>query len=143
MQCCASSDPLIHRARAIAAQTLRPWSPLLRSLGRSAERIWNFDVDRQRRYGFAAIHLDLNLVRIERDVPADHGENFLAQNAEQVRLMALVALVRQQDLQPFPRNGRGAAAKPVKEVHAAFRPNSLLKIPRLSLGTCIGMVSPL
>ena len=65
------------------------------------------------------------------------------QNAKQIRLIAFVALMREQDLQPFPRDWRRAAAKPVKEVHAAFRPNSLLKIPRLSLGTCIAMVSPL
>src|SRR5689334_67750 len=104
MQCCASSHPLTHRARAIAAQTLRPRPPVLRSLARSAERVWNFDIDRESRYGFAAVHLDLDLVRIEGDVPADQGENFFAQNSEQVRLMTLVALMRQQDLQPFPRN---------------------------------------
>src|SRR5262249_52763824 len=95
------------------------------------------------RYRFSAIHLDLHLVRIEGDVATDQRENFLAQNSKQIRLMTLVALMREQDLQPFPRNRRRAAAKPVKEVHAAFRPNSLLKIPRLSLGTRIGIVWPL
>ena len=53
----------------------------MRSRGRSAERVWNFDVDRKRRYRFAAIHLDLDLIGVEGDVAADERENFLAQNA--------------------------------------------------------------
>ena len=53
-----------------------------------AKTVWNLDVDFERRYRFAAIHLDLHLVRLERDVPADHGENLLAQEAEQVGLAA-------------------------------------------------------
>ena len=78
-----------------------------------AKTVWNLDVDFERRYRFAAIHLDLHLVRLERDVPADHGENLLAQNAEQVGLAARDALVREQDLQAFARYRRGAAAKEI------------------------------
>ena len=74
---------------------------------------------------------------------ADDRENLLAQNAEQIGLAARAAFVREQDLQAFARHGRGAAAKQIEQVHAAFRPNSLLKMPRLSLGTSIGNFSPM
>jgi hypothetical protein len=65
---------------------------------RDTEPIRNFDLDFQRRYRTSAVHLDLNLVGFEGDVPADHVEDFLAQNAEQVRLIARVAFVREQYL---------------------------------------------
>jgi len=107
-----------------------------------AKTVWNLDVDFERRYRFAAIHLDLHLVGIERDMAADQPEDFLAQNAKQIRLVNRVAFVREENLQPFPRNRRGTAAKQIEELHAAFRPNSLLKMPRLSLGICTGIVSP-
>ena len=78
------------------------------------------------------------------DVPADDGEDFLAQDAEQVGLVARPALVGEQDLQAFARNRRAAAAsKQFEKAHAAFRPNSLLKMPLVSLGTIIGTTSPL
>src|ERR1700746_2104683 len=102
-----------------------------------------FDVDLERRDQFAAVDLDLDLVGLERDVAADHRENFLAQDAEQIGLAARAAFVREQDLQALARNGRGAAAEQVEELHAAFRPNSLLKRPLLSLGTCMAICSPL
>ncbi len=108
-----------------------------------AVAVRDFDIDCERRDGLAAIHLDLHLVRIEGDMAADHREYLLAQDAEQVRLVARIALVREQDLQAFSRNGRGAAAKQIEKIHAAFRPNSLLKMPRLSLGICMGICSPL
>src|SRR5580700_8933527 len=77
---------------------------------RRAKTVRNFDVDFERRHRFAAIELDLHLVGLEWYVPADHGENFLAQDAEQVGLVARPALVGEQDLQAFARNGRAAAA---------------------------------
>src|SRR5580704_14170669 len=110
---------------------------------RRAKTVRNFDIDFERRHRFAAIELDLHLVGLERHVPADHGEDFLAQDAEQVGLVARPALVGKQDLQAFARNGRAAAASEYfKKGHAAFRPNSLLKMPLASLGTIMGTTSP-
>jgi len=66
------------------------------------------------------------------------------QEAEEVGLTARrAALVREQDLQAFARYRRGAAAKESEQAHAAFRPNSLLRMPLLSLGTAIASFSPL
>src|SRR5580700_3213546 len=116
---------------------------LRRFCQRRAKTVWNFDIDLQGRHRFAAVELDLHLVGLERHVPADHGEDFLAQYAEQVGLVARPALVGEQDLQAFARNGRAAAAsEQFEEGHAAFRPNSLLKMPLFSLGTIIGTTSP-
>jgi hypothetical protein len=110
---------------------------------RRYDAVRNLDIDFQGRYRFAAVELDLHLVGLERHVPADHGEDFLAQYAEQVGLIARPALVGEQDLQAFARNGRAAAASEYfEEGHAAFRPNSLLKMPLFSVGTTIGTTSP-
>src|SRR6202050_3447848 len=109
---------------------------------RRAEPVRNLDIDFERRHRLAAVELDLHLVGLERHVPADHREDFLAQYAEQVGLVARHALVGEQDLQAFARNRRAAAAEHLKEGHAAFRPNSLLKMPLVSLGTIIGTTSP-
>ena len=58
-------------------------------------------------------------------------------------LIARPALVGEQELQAFARNRRAAAAaKHLEKGHAAFRPNSLLKMPLFSLGTIIGTISP-
>src|SRR5580692_2117245 len=110
---------------------------------RRAKAVRNFDIDFERRHRFAAVELDLHLVGLERHVPADHGEDLLAQYAEQVGLVARPALVGEQELQALARNRRAAAAaEHFEEGHAAFRPNSLLKMPLFSLGTIIGTTSP-
>src|ERR1700733_465740 len=110
---------------------------------RRAEPVGNFDIDFERRHRFAAVELDLHLVGLERHMPADHSEDFLAQDAKQVGLVARPALVGEQDLQALARNGRAAAASEYfEEGHAAFRPNSLLKMPLFSVGTIIGTTSP-
>src|SRR5581483_3121868 len=105
--------------------------------------IWNFDIDRERRHRLAAFHFDPDLVRVEGDVPADDRQYLLAEDTEQIGLAAGATFVRQQDLQSFPRNRRGAAAKEVEQLHAAFRPNSLLRKPWFAVGTTIGICSPL
>ena len=73
----------------------------------------HFDVDLQRRDRLAAIQLDDHLVGIELDMFRHHGEDFLAQRDQQVGLAEQPALVRQQNLQPLPRDrgGRFAAAE--------------------------------
>ena len=58
----------------------------------------------------APVHPDDDLVRIERDMPRDHGEDLLAQHAQQIGLAAQAAFMRQQNLQPLPRDGRGGIA---------------------------------
>src|SRR5580692_11444164 len=108
-----------------------------------AEPVRYLDIDFERRHRFAAVELDLHLVGLERHVPADHGEDLLAQYAEQVGLVARPAFVGEQELQALARNRRAAAAaKYLEKGHAAFRPNSLLKMPLVSVGTIIGTTSP-
>ena len=72
-----------------------------------AAAIWYFDVDRERRDGAAAVHCDLHLVGIEGDMAGDDRENFLAQHAKQIGLVARLALVSEEDLQALARNRRG------------------------------------
>ena len=94
------------------------------------EVIRNFDIHLERRYRLAAVHPDLNLVRIECDVSRNHGENFFAQNIEQIRLADELAFVGEQDLQPLARDRRRAAlSKQLQKIHAALRPNSLSSNP--------------
>src|SRR5689334_7020052 len=73
--------------------------------------IWNLYIDSERRRRFAPIHLDLHLVGLERDVPADDGDDFFAQDTQQIGAATRGALVREQDLQAFARYRRGAASK--------------------------------
>ena len=78
--------------------------------------------------------------RLDLDVLADDGEDFLAQDGDQIGLAAGAALVRQQDLQALAcrrrRAGRGGGPPEESEqVHAALLPNSLVR--RFGLG---GMV---
>jgi hypothetical protein len=103
----------------------------------------DLDVDGERRDRFAAIHLDLHPVRVNRDMPTDDGNDLLAQNAQQIGVAARVALVREEDLEALARYRRGAASKEVEQAHAAFRANSLLKMPLFSLGTLMETCSPL
>src|ERR1700684_813012 len=127
------------RARSISGGQ----TALRRLRQRRAKSVRNLDIDFERRHRLAAVELDLHLVGLEWHVPADHSEDFLAQDAEQVGLVARPTLVGEQDLQAFARNGRAAAAsEQFEEGHAAFRPNSLLKMPLFSLGTIIGTTSP-
>ena len=67
-----------------------------------ARLIGNLDIDRQDRALGAAIHLDLDPVRIDRDVPADHCENLRAQDCDQIGMAAHVAFVFKQNLQLLP-----------------------------------------
>ena len=50
----------------------------------------------KRRHRPAAIHLDLHLVGLECDVPADDVKDFLAQHAEEIGLAPRAAFVREQ-----------------------------------------------
>src|ERR1700761_811150 len=106
--------------------------------------IWNFNIDCKRRNRLAPVHLDPHLVRIEGNVTADDGENLLAEETEQIGLAARAAFVREQNLQAFPRDRRGGpATEEIEELHAAFRPNSLLRKPWFVVGMTIGICSPL
>jgi hypothetical protein len=44
--------------------------------------VGNLDIDRQGRELGAAVHADLDLVRIDRDMPPDDRENFLVQHRD-------------------------------------------------------------
>ena len=115
--------------------------------GPRVEIIGHFDIDFERRYGRAAVQPDRDLLGIELDVPRDHGENLLAQRRQQVRLTAQAALVRQQNLQPFPRHRGGclAAAEQPQQIHAhaALRPSNRFIKPLRSAGTTMSTVSPI
>jgi hypothetical protein len=92
----------------------------------------------------APLHADQDLVRIEHHVARDHGEDFLAQLHQEVGLAAQAPLMREQNLQPLPRDrGRGLppAEKP-QHTHAALRPNSRFISPLRSVGTSISTCSP-
>src|ERR1700732_461494 len=98
--CCAPTRKSAHTIRRF--EIIRPRDSgggknLRRFRQRRAERVRNFDIDFQRRGRFAAVHLDLHVVGLERDVPADDGKDFLAQQAEQVGLAARPAFVGEQD----------------------------------------------
>ena len=81
---------------------------MLGSRAAGAAAIWNLDVDGKRRHGAAAVHRDLHLVGIEGDMAGDDREDFFAQHAEQIGLVARLALVGEEDLQALARNRRGA-----------------------------------
>jgi len=72
--------------------------------------IGDLDVDLERRRCRAAIHRNLELVLIDFDVFGDHGHDFLPQKGDEVRLVPVLALIRQQKLQAFPGDRRAAAA---------------------------------
>src|SRR3954447_1165936 len=109
--------------------------------------VGHLDVDLERRNGLAAVELDRDLVRIELDMPRHDGKNLLAQRHQQIRLTEQAALVRQQDLQPFPGDGCGctAAAEQPQQIdaHAALRPSNRFMKPLRSAGTTIWICSPL
>ena len=129
---------------------LRSWSAGHAPLGerlRLVEIVRDFDVDLQRRDGLAPLQLDDDLVGIEHYMFRHHGENFLPQRGQQVGLAEQSALMRQQNLQPFPGDGGGciAAAKQPQQIHAhaALRPNSRFMKPLRSAGTTIATSSPI
>ena len=75
------------------------------------QAVGELDVDLESRDRLAPFHPDHNLVGIERNMPRYRGEDFLAQARQQIRLLAeQAALMRQQDLQPLARDGRGGSA---------------------------------
>jgi hypothetical protein len=53
---------------------------------RLATSVGYLDIDSERRELGTAIHRDLDLLGVHRDVPADHRKDFLAQHREQVDL---------------------------------------------------------
>ena len=72
----------------------------------------------------APVHPDDDLVRIEHDMPRDHGEDFCPQQSQQIRLAAQAAFMRQQNLQPFPCNRRGSiAAAEAAAADSVMRPS--------------------
>src|ERR1700744_3589482 len=114
---------------------------------RGLQPVRGFDVSLQGRNVFPPLHPHDDLVGIERHMPRYHGEDFFPQPQQEIGLVpAHAALMRQQDLQPLPRNRsrgrRGTAGKKPKHAHAALRPSSRLIRPLRSLGTIMGMVSP-
>src|SRR4051812_6843799 len=115
---------------------------------RRFEPVGELDVDLESRNILAPFHPDNNLVGIERNVAGYRCEDFLAQTREQVRLLAeQPALMRQQYLQPFARDGgggRGGTAEQPKQfhAHAALRPSRRFIRPMRSAGTDIAIVSP-
>src|ERR1700733_1371996 len=91
----------------------------------------------------AAVDCDLDLVRIDRDMAAEHLEDLLAQHRDEVDMAAELAFVFQQNLQPFARHRRGTGRpKEVEQLHAALRPNSLLRKPFLSATMVSSIFSP-
>ena len=109
---------------------------------------WELDVDFESRYMLAPLHPDNDLIRIERYVPRDRGEDFRAQPRQQIRLLAAqAALMRQQDLQPLPRDRRGSISAAedaaTNSAHAALRPSSRFIRPLRSVGTVMETVSPI
>src|SRR5262249_24877898 len=93
---------------------------------------------------------DHNLFRIERNMARHHAEDLLAQQHQQIGLATQPALMREQDLQPLPRDrrrgwlrrGHGTVREKPEYAHAALRPNNSFISPLGSLGTIISMVSP-
>ena len=134
------SKSIVYRCAASAGH-----APLAGSL--LVEIIGHFDVDLERRHRLAALQLDHHLVGIELYVFRHHREDFLPQRDEQVGLAEQPALVRQQNLQPLPRNrGRrfAAAEQPQQpHAHAALRPSSRSMKPLRSAGTTMATSSPI
>ena len=82
------------------------------------------------------------LSEIDGDVPAEHLEDLLTQHRDEVDVAAELAFVFQQDLQPLARHRRGAGRpEEVEQLHAALRPNSLLKNPFLSAEGMVSSIS--
>src|SRR5215831_13978798 len=110
---------------------------------RHAGRMWDLDIDLERRDVLAALHLNVDVVALDDHMLGDGHQDLLAQELEQVGLPACHPLVREQDLEPLARNhGRTSRLEPVEDTHAALRPNSMLSRPLRSLGMFIGTSSP-
>src|SRR6202521_3889729 len=93
--------------------------------------------------GRSPIHLDLDPVRIDRDVPADHCENLRAQDCDQIGMAAHVAFVFKQNLQPLARHRRGADwPKKTEQFHAALLRHILVNNPSLWVGIVISTAAP-
>src|SRR5579883_3021964 len=124
-----------------------------RSLGRNglfrqgkgwAHRGWNLDLDFESRDHFAALHLHRDAILIDGEVLGDHGHDLFLKNGDEIGFSGDGALMREQDLQPFSRDRRGA--RPLEEIHqfhAALRPKSLPKRLLRSLGILTSRASPL
>src|SRR5882724_3501077 len=103
----------------------------------------DFDVDLERRDRIAAIHPYVDVLALHRDVLGDRGQDLLPKKGQQVALAARRPFVRQEYLQPLPRDrGRAPPPEKVEHVHAALRPNSLSKKRLRSAGMIIGTSSP-
>ena len=107
------------------------------------------DVDLQGRDALPALHPHNNLVGIERNMPRYRGQDFLPQQRQQIGLLApQSALMREQDLQPLPRDrrrgrdGAGTAGKQPKTCSCSPPSEQVSSGPCGSLGTIIGTVSP-
>src|SRR5262245_18127327 len=105
--------------------------------------MWNFDVDIECRAAGAAIHFDMDVVVIDRDVLGDRAHDLLPQNGEEVALAARRPVIGQERLQPLPRDGRGRTISELADhAHAALPPSSLSSSPLRSLGIVIGTSVP-
>ena len=79
---------------------------------------------------------DAHIVLIDLDVPGDHRHDLLAQQGDEIRLVAVLALIGQQDLQALARHRRAAAAlEDVEQGHAALLPSRRSRKPLLSTGS--------
>ena len=90
-----------------------------------------------------ALHLHLHLVGLDRTCLAMTARISSRSIAMRSGCPDHGAFMGQQDLQPFPRDGRGAlAGEELEQVHAALLPNSFPKRPFWSLGMIISTASP-
>ena len=104
---------------------------------------WNFHLDLERREGRGAIHLHEELLRIEFDMARDGREQFVAQDRHEIAGSERRSLVREQDLELLPRDGRSAARlEESEQAYAALRLNRRLKNVFFSSGIQMGAVSP-
>src|SRR5215467_3098885 len=91
---------------------------------RHAGRMWDLDIDLERRDVLAALHLNVDVVALDDHMLGDGHQDLLAQHLQQVGLPTRHPLVREQNLEPLPRNGgRASRLEPVEYAHAARRPN--------------------
>ena len=93
---------------------------LRRTRDRADDR--NLNLDLERRDVATTLEPHLDRVRIDLDVLANDGEDFLAQNGHEIGLAAGAALVRQQNLQAFTRR-RGRLCLAAGERSPPCRPD--------------------
>ena len=93
------------------------------------------------------MHFHLDLVRLHQDVAADHGHDFLAQQAQEIGFCTTCPLIREQNLETIPRER--CRTTPILELNQSnmlMRLSVRTALPNklfASLGIVIGTSSPL